>query len=162
MPGNYVREKWLFTDTDGFPPKILTAAHLSSLRDLLSDKKLTGEIFVVVAKICFLKQKSNKTPVIIASIYYFTCWTIVSNDLHFSFSQNSLYFFHSSLGPSDHSPWSTRAPRPSTPPLPVQRGQSCQRLVMVNGQSLLLKVPCHAKAKANPSFGMPQMAPVAC
>lgn len=50
MPGNYVREKSSFTDTDDsvFPPKILTAAHLSSLRDLLSDKKITGEMLLLL------------------------------------------------------------------------------------------------------------------
>lgn len=48
VPGNYVREKSSFTDTDDFPPKILTAAHLSSLRDLLSDKKITGEFLLLL------------------------------------------------------------------------------------------------------------------
>lgn len=30
------------TDDSALPPKFLTAAHLSSLRDLVSDKKITG------------------------------------------------------------------------------------------------------------------------
>lgn len=113
----------------------------------------------ITTKICFLKlKKKKKTPDVIISILYFTCWTIASNDLRFYFSQKSLNFFHSSLGPSDQSQWSTQAPRPSAPPHPVQRGQYYQRLVAVNRQSLLLKVPCHIKLKANPSLGMHQMA----
>lgn len=59
VSGNYVREKSSFTDTDDFPPKILTAAHLSSLRDLLSDKKITGEFFVVVVVVVKLARISQ-------------------------------------------------------------------------------------------------------
>lgn len=50
MAANYAREKSSFTHTDASvsTPKILTAAHLSSLRDLVSDRKITGEIVVDV------------------------------------------------------------------------------------------------------------------
>lgn len=50
VPGHDVGEKSSSTDAEAsvLPPKILTAAHLSSLRDLLTDKKITGEIFLLL------------------------------------------------------------------------------------------------------------------